>query len=69
MKFLQQSMWPDLLFHCFCEDNCFEARSIIEKFHFVSPTLSRFLITKSFNQETLVNKILCSVDPYENHDP
>ena len=24
IKFLQQSMLPDLLFHYFCEDSCFE---------------------------------------------
>ena len=32
MKFLQQSMFTDLLFYCFYEDCCFEISSMVENF-------------------------------------
>ena len=32
MTFLQQSIFPDLLFHCFSEDSCFEISSTVENF-------------------------------------
>ena len=77
MKFLLQSMLPDLLFHCYCEDSCFEISLMVEVFHSISLTLSHFsykkepLMSKTElrARETFVNKIICSVDPYENHDP
>ena len=32
MKFLQQSIYLDLLFHCFSEDSCSEVSLIVKKF-------------------------------------
>ena len=50
---------------------------MVEVFHSMSLTLSHFsykkepLMSKTElrARETFVNKIICSVDPYENHDP
>ena len=53
MKFLQQIILPDFLFHRLSKDSCFETTSMVKKlfvnflFNFVSPTLSHFLITKN----------------------
>ena len=74
-------MLPDLLFHCFSEDNCFEISSMVENFVSI---FFQFCVTNvisfSYNKEplmrkmelrareTFVNKIISSVDPYENHD-
>ena len=74
MEFLQQSMLPELLLHCFCEDSCFEINSMVEKFNFVSPTLSynKEPLTRKTElraTETFVNKIISYVDPCKNHDP
>ena len=74
MEFLQQSMLPELLLQCFCEDSCFEINSMVEKFNFVSPTLSynKEPLTRKTElraTETFVNKIISYVDPCKNHDP
>ena len=50
---------------------------MVEVFHSMSLTLSHFsykkepLMSKTElrARETFVNKIICSADPYENHDP
>ena len=38
--YLAPGMLSDLFFYCFCKCSCFEISLIVEKFNFLSPTLS-----------------------------
>ena len=78
MKFLQQSLLPDFLFHFLSEDSCFEKTSLIEKYF--CQFLFQFCVTNAISfsyynkeplmrktelrvRETFVNEIITSVDP------
>ena len=77
MKFLQQSILPDLLFHCFSEDSSFETKLDGRKFfcQFSVQFCVANVISFSYNKEplmrktelsareTFVNKVISSVDP------
>ena len=83
MKFLQQSILPDFLFHSLSEGSCFETTSMVEKYfcQFSFQFCVTNVISFSYNKEplmrktelrareTFVNKMILSVDPYENYDP
>ena len=76
MKFLQQSILPDLLFHCFFGDSYFETSLVVKMFcqfsvQFCVANVISFSYTKEPLMrktelragETFVNTIVRSVDP------
>ena len=77
MKFLQQSVLPDFLFHCLSEGSCLETTSMVEKYfsqfsfqfcvtNVISCSYNKELFMRKYElwaRETFVNKIISPVDP------